>query len=169
MNNMPKSSKPYAGKPYAGKPYASKIALFVSAVVLAAGAALYAASSDNAPGSSGQAFATLRHVIVIAKGAVPRSGAVADRLCGDSSGCINGKNAVDVVVLQRGAIPGRPIRAIVETDLNCAPDYYGISHCTNDLLLADGTRLQVRHDHNMQIYPCLKPGEIVMVEGELSA
>ena len=109
-----------------------------------------------------------RTVIVIAPQAPITSALVRDRLCGAFSHCQNGRDATDVVVLLQGIIPKRPVRAIVETDENCTPDTYGISHCTNALQLPDGRILLVRHDHNMQAYPCLKPGETVTVEGEPS-
>ena len=109
-----------------------------------------------------------RTVIVIAGSAPITSALVRDRLCGAFPHCQNGKNAIDIVVLKSGFIPKRPITATVETDENCTPDLYGISHCTNALQLPNGRTLVVRHDHNMGAYPCLKPGEVVTIEGEVS-
>lgn len=113
--------------------------------------------------------AKLRTVIVIAERAAVTSTLVRDRLCGNFSHCQNGRDGIDVVMLERGVMPDRPITAIVRTDANCSPDDYGISHCSNILELPDGSALEVRHDHNMSVYPCLRPGERVMIEGKASA
>jgi hypothetical protein len=36
-----------------------------------------------------------------------------------------------------------------------------ISRCRNEVSLADGTRVVLRHPHNMSKVPCLAPGEHV--------
>ena len=108
-------------------------------------------------------------VIAIAEGEPRTSALTQDRLCGASSLCQNGEGGVDVGVLQSGVIPAQPTTAIVQTDTNCNPDAYGISHCSNILRLADGSLIEVRHDHNMQAYPCLDPGETVTIESQSSA
>ncbi len=46
----------------------------------------------------------------------------------------------------------------------CTPDRYGISHCHNEIRLADGTVILVQEDHNMQYSPCLAPSEPLLVE-----
>jgi hypothetical protein len=69
-----------------------------------------------------------------------------------------------VVDLLAGALPrqGR-VTAVVLSDTDCTPDARGLSHCTNELLLADGERISVRDNHDMRRYPCLTPGETVEV------
>lgn len=111
----------------------------------------------------------LRTVIVAVDGKPAILPAVAARQCGDSPACRNGENGINVVVLKRGRIPNHPVRAFVESDTDCAPDAYGISHCTNRLRLPNGEKLEVRHDHNMQIHPCLSPGETVQLQGDSTA
>lgn len=147
------------------------IKLFIGIVVLgAAGIVPLIAHLANSPplDSRLETAAGLRTVIVIAEGTPVTSAIVRDRLCGNFSYCQNGRAGIDVAMLKSGTVPKRPVKAIVETDENCMPDAYGISHCTNALQLPDGSTLVVRHDHNMQVYPCLKPGETVMIEREAS-
>src|SRR5919106_6193515 len=65
--------------------------------------------------------------------------------------------------LLEGRMPTAATTAVVLTDEDCAPDFAGISHCRNELRLANGTRIAVRHHHDMQRYSCLSPGEKVRV------
>ena len=60
-----------------------------------------------------------------------------------------------------GAMPSTPVDATVLSDADCAPDGRGISHCLNRLRLGDGSEIVVRHPHNMEVVPCLAPGERV--------
>ncbi len=146
--------------------------LFVATTAIGiAGIVLLFSNWTNSPPANSEhgTAAGRRTVIVIAAGAPVTSARVRGRLCGNFSHCQNGRNAIDVAVLKSGVIPKHRVTAIVETDENCAPDSYGISHCTNALQLPDGSTLVVRHDHNMSVYPCLRPGETVTVEGETSA
>ena len=112
---------------------------------------------------------TRRTVIVISAAAPITSSLVRGRLCGAFAHCQNGRDGIDVGILKSGEIPRRQGTAIVETDENCTPGAHGISHCTNALQLPDGSTLVLRHDHNMQAYPCLRPGEVVTLEGQSSA
>ena len=140
--------------------------IFVS-VMLGIGAAAIALLAWPEPSATVAATpqtSALHRVIIISQDTAIRSDEVQSRLCRASANCENCKDAVDVVVLQSGDTPSRPIRADVQTDTNCMPDPYGISHCINQLELADGRSLVVRHDHNMRLYPCLTPGEVVEVE-----
>lgn len=147
-----------------------KIVLFVTVLAVGIGALVIATwPSDSSNSSEPKSLDALRQVVVITDAGEARSSEVVSRLCGASSNCLNGKGNVDVAMLRYGEIPDQPIRATVVTDNNCTPDIYGISHCTNRLLLADGQMIEVRHDHNMQRYPCLQPGEVVSVRGEFSA
>lgn len=145
----------------------NKIVLAATVLVLATGATFYVgwpapvATTDGAvPG------AWMHRVIVIAADAAPAAETtlVRSRLCGASPDCRNGENNIDVTVLESGEMPAHAMTAVVETDENCEPDAYSISHCSNQLRLADGRTIEVRHDHNMSRFPCLKPGETVRVE-----
>jgi hypothetical protein len=62
-----------------------------------------------------------------------------------------------------GSIPASPTMAMVRTDEDCAPDEQGISRCLNELRLADGRRLVLRHAHSMARVPCMSPGERIRV------
>lgn len=70
-----------------------------------------------------------------------------------------------VAVLVGGAMPHGTVKATVLTDENCAPDAQGYSHCRNDLRLADGSVLHLRHNHRMATTTCLSPGEEVIARG----
>lgn len=146
--------------------------LILAAVVLALASLIpllpywLSSSSKNATVANASG---LRTVIVIAADKPIKTDLVRSRQCRPWLACRNGKDGIDVVELKSGRIPTRAERAVVETDEDCAADFYGISHCTNRLRLADGQVIVVQHDHNMQIYPCLSPGETVEVEPEPSA
>ncbi|TAM57122.1 MAG: hypothetical protein EPN49_16310 [Rhodanobacter sp.] len=66
--------------------------------------------------------------------------------------------------LLSGALPAQAMTALTLTDANCQPDGRGVSHCVNELRLADGRTIVVRHDHDMRVAPCLAPGETVRVQ-----
>jgi hypothetical protein len=68
-----------------------------------------------------------------------------------------------IAVLLAGAMPHGTVQATVTSDENCAPDAQGYSHCSNDLRLADGSVLHLRHNHPMATVACLAPGEKVIV------
>lgn len=53
-------------------------------------------------------------------------------------------------------------QAVVWSDSDCTPDDEGISHCLNELLIAD-SKVTIRHSHRMAQIPCLRPGETVTV------
>ncbi|HEU6443717.1 MAG TPA: hypothetical protein VFL61_01525 [Gaiellaceae bacterium] len=63
--------------------------------------------------------------------------------------------------LERGTMPTGPTSAEVMTDTDCTPDARMISRCRNELRLADGTTIVLRHPHDMRTIPCLAPGERV--------
>lgn len=107
-------------------------------------------------------------VIVLSNGEQSASPLVAERACGASPLCKNGVDGINVVVLKSGIMPKQKTMAVVKTDTNCDPDAYGISHCSNILELSDGSLIEVQHDHNMQLYPCLDPGDSVTVESQPS-
>ncbi len=69
-----------------------------------------------------------------------------------------------IAVLLSGAMPHGTVKATVMTDENCAADAQGYSHCRNDLRLADGSVLHLRHNHQMGMVACLAPGEQVIVK-----
>jgi hypothetical protein len=117
----------------------------------------------------------LMQALFAAEGSVPRTVIIVDprhpsaspvvqsRLCGASPRCENGNERINLVELVSGVPPAAAAAATVLTDEQCAPDGYGISHCLNALRLSDGSRIVVRHSHNMSRYPCLTPGETVRV------
>jgi hypothetical protein len=65
--------------------------------------------------------------------------------------------------LEAGAMPHAEMRGKVMTDSQCTPDARGVSRCRNEVLLADGRTIVVRHPHDMSTVPCLSPGEDVVV------
>ncbi|MEX0675338.1 MAG: hypothetical protein WD067_11230 [Gaiellaceae bacterium] len=65
--------------------------------------------------------------------------------------------------LLEGRMPRVATTAVVLTDTDCTPDFAGISHCRNELRLADGSTIAVRHHHDMQRYSCLSPGEKIRI------
>lgn len=65
--------------------------------------------------------------------------------------------------LERGPMPHAPMHGTVLTDSECAPDAHGVSRCRNEVRLADGSTIVVRHPHDMAQVPCLSPGEPVRV------
>ena len=105
----------------------------------------------------------LRSVVVLGPAEELKSDIVRRRLC-SSKFCENGKDGVALVVLTSGKMPEQTVKAIVETDRDCAPDKNGISHCNNRLRLADGRLLDVRYDHSMKVSPCLTPGETIVLK-----
>lgn len=149
-----------------------RMKLVVAAVVLAL-ASLVSVLPEflnvQANAAGGRAPNVIRTVIVLSPTEAPKSNAIRLRQCHPGSRCENGKNRIDIVVLRNGNIPDHPIKAVVETDTNCAPDVKGISHCGNRLKLSDGKTIEVRHDHNMRIYPCLTPGETVEVRSQMES
>lgn len=141
--------------------------VLLSAAVGAAAAVVFGYWLSASPDDTGvKTVAGLRTVIVVVDGKPATLPAVKARQCGESPQCRNGEDGIEVVALKSGQIPKQPTRAVVETDTDCAPDAYGISHCTNRLRLSDGRVLEVRHDHNMHVYPCLRPGETVELQGD---
>jgi hypothetical protein len=72
-------------------------------------------------------------------------------------------SAPEIVHVVTGPVTSRAMAAVTLTDENCQPDNRGMSHCLNDLKLANGQTILVRHDHDMRVVPCLTPGEKVQV------
>ena len=64
-------------------------------------------------------------------------------------------------LLERGRMPDGPTTAEVMTDTDCAPDAAMVSRCRNEVRLPDGSRMVLRHPHDMSEVPCLAPGERV--------
>ena len=102
--------------------------------------------------------------VVIATGAFPPVPKVAERDCLRSSQCQNGLDGTVLVQLVKGTAPVDTQIATVLTDQHCTPDQQGISHCLNEVVLANGSTLVVRDNHNMMTNPCLSPGEHIQVE-----
>lgn len=65
--------------------------------------------------------------------------------------------------LEQGRMPHAPMSGTVLTDSECTPGSDGISRCRNEVRLADGSTIVVRHPHDMAQVPCLSPGEPVRV------
>jgi hypothetical protein len=78
--------------------------------------------------------------------------------------CVNGIGGQELVYLIKGRMPARATTGTALTDTDCAADRNGISHCSNILRLASGSRITVRHDHSMMNDACLSPGEHVRVK-----
>ncbi|HLF68085.1 MAG TPA: hypothetical protein VI503_01975 [Gaiellaceae bacterium] len=66
-------------------------------------------------------------------------------------------------MLEEGRMPSRPTVAEVLTDTECTPDPRMISRCRNEVRLADGRTVVLRHPHDMRTIPCLAPGEHVLL------
>ena len=64
-------------------------------------------------------------------------------------------------MLEAGAMPHGPMMAEVLSDTDCAPDEQMVSRCRNEMQLANGDKIVVRHPHDMRDVPCLAPGERV--------
>jgi hypothetical protein len=64
-------------------------------------------------------------------------------------------------MLEAGAMPHEPMMAEVLSDTDCAPDEQMVSRCRNEMQLANGDRIAIRHPHDMRNVPCLAPGEQV--------
>jgi hypothetical protein len=64
-------------------------------------------------------------------------------------------------MLETGAMPPEPMMAEVMSDTDCAPDGQMVSRCRNEMELANGDTIVVRHPHDMRDVPCLAPGERV--------
>lgn len=65
--------------------------------------------------------------------------------------------------LEEGTMPPEATMAEVLTDTDCAPDQQMVSRCRNELRLADGRTVVLRHPHVMSSVPCLAPGEQVLL------
>lgn len=66
-------------------------------------------------------------------------------------------------MLESGTMPPEPMMAEVLTDTDCAPDARMVSRCRNEMLLASGGRIVLRHPHDMSSVPCLAPEEQVLL------
>ncbi len=126
-----------------------------------------ARDAAKAPASADVAAAQgmdLRLLLVADPSQTAPSPADLAKLCQNAPGCdVDNRAGLDAATLLMGAPPRRPTRAVILTDVNCAPDGFGISHCLNKLQLTNGTVLEVRHNHDMQRVRCLTPGETVQV------
>lgn len=66
-------------------------------------------------------------------------------------------------MLEAGAMPHEPTIGEVMSDTDCAPDATMISRCRNEVRLADGSTIVLRHPHDMRTIPCLAPEEQVLL------
>jgi hypothetical protein len=60
-------------------------------------------------------------------------------------------------------MPEGRMLAEVLSDTECQPDRQMVSRCRNEMRLADGRTIVVRHPHKMTNVPCLAPGEMVQL------
>lgn len=75
---------------------------------------------------------------------------------------VNGKNGVMYSKLLNGSLEESQ-QATVLTDESCQMDNNGITHCFNNIRLANGEEIRVNTLHVMNEVPCLKPEEKVNV------
>jgi hypothetical protein len=66
------------------------------------------------------------------------------------------------VDLVDGAVPALLSTGIVRTDVDCAADQAGVSHCRN-LIEVGASQVEVRHHHKMAEEPCFSPTEAVNI------
>ncbi len=131
-------------------------------VVIAAGAYALWSNRDSVP--TARSVRPVGRLVVVASGTVPSTPKLAERNCLRSPDCRNGAGGTELVQFVKGTVPLSVQSGRVLTDESCSPDQYGISHCLNEVELANGTTLVVRHNHNMMNDPCLSPGEQIRVE-----
>ena len=69
-----------------------------------------------------------------------------------------GGNTVAVVTLLEGKIPAGAKTAVVQADLDCAPDQSGPtkdwSHCKNPVKFDDGSTAVLQHHHKLSEVAC---------------
>jgi hypothetical protein len=134
-------------------------ALLLFAAALAAIASLTAFAAAPARGT-----AKLRTVLVVPQGNRTAPARVGIRDCiAFPRTCVNGIGRLEVAYAVKGVAPRRLTTGTILTDRWCQADRYGVSHCSNDIRLASGRVISVRHDHAMANDPCLVRGERVLV------
>ena len=126
--------------------------LLVPATAVLAVAAVWAVSSQT--GSETGPIYVAEHPVTVPQ--TPRTVYLATAMPQPSAG----ERTLSAMV-ERGEMPSVAAVAEVLTDTDCAADDEMISRCRNELLLDDGSRLVLRHPHNMTKVPCLAPGERV--------
>jgi hypothetical protein len=77
----------------------------------------------------------------------------------------NGRDGRHLLQIVDGSIPaaGTTVVGVVASDTLCQPDAQGLSHCHNGIELADGKRMTVIDTHQMSRYPCLEPGQRLLL------
>lgn len=147
------------------------LALTAAVLIVLAGGATYGllhpahSVASTRPAASHPAAQSSYRTVLVAGTPLPKAPAVQDRSCAVASACHNGEGGIILVHLLQGSASERKTSGTVLSDTLCTPDRYGISHCHNEIRLADGTTvILVQEDHNMQYSPCLAPGEPVLVE-----
>jgi hypothetical protein len=134
-------------------------AVLAGALIVALGLAAQPPAHESPGAASGAASGA-------APGAVPAEPRAAPRLVHLTTAPDAVSTATRIVaVLLSGPMPHETVQATVMTDENCDPDAQGYSHCRNDVRLADGSVLHLRHTHRMGMVECLIPGEHVIVKG----
>jgi hypothetical protein len=125
--------------------------LFVVPVVVALAAAWTVLGRD-----AGSRRAVAEHPVVVPE--APRTVSVSTTMPAPSPGPRR-----LAAMLEDGVLPSRRAMAEVVSDTECTPDARMISHCRNEVRLADGRTIVLRHPHDMRDVPCLAPGESVLL------
>lgn len=60
---------------------------------------------------------------------------------------------------------GKRVTGTVTSDTDCEIDAEGLSHCHNNIKLADGSEITVIDTHNMHRYRCLGAGDRISLTG----
>lgn len=74
----------------------------------------------------------------------------------------NGEDGEYVVMMIDGQIK-EETKALVLTDENCEVDEEGISRCNQKIEFENGEKGEFIMPHNMMVYRCLRPGEIIKI------
>ncbi len=106
------------------------------------------------PGRQGTATAEYRQQTTTTEPAIPAGVPL-------TSWFENGKDGQYVLQIAEGSAPppGVRVTGTVTTDTDCDPDAQGLNHCHNNIDLGNGRSIAVIHNHQMQRYPCLAPGQ----------
>jgi hypothetical protein len=78
-----------------------------------------------------------------------------------------GGNAVAIVTLLEGKVPAGAKTAIVQADLDCAPDQSGPmkgwSHCKNPVKFDDGSTAVLQHHHKLSEVACFAKDQTLSI------
>ncbi|TSA10453.1 MAG: hypothetical protein D4R74_14710 [Betaproteobacteria bacterium] len=79
----------------------------------------------------------------------------------------NGQDGRYLLQLAQGQAlkAGKPVIGTVTSDTDCEIDAEGLSHCHNNIKLADGSEIMVIDTHNMHRNRCLGAGDRLSLTG----